>query len=110
MTLDSRPMIHCTGCGFYAEREDVVEWPDTLEARPRTCLTCLRCRANPEMKESYRRGFNAGLDALKEIIVNAVGNANVRKPARSGGGGYCREHGGYGFTGDCIECKLRAKV
>jgi len=105
-TVDSRPMIRCTGCGFHAEREDVVEWSDTLEADPRTCLTCPKCLAHPEMKESYRRGFNAGIDALKEIVTRAVENRNVRKPPRSGGAGYCRAHGGYGFTSDCADCKV----
>jgi len=99
-------MIRCTGCGFHCEREDVAEWPDTLGANPLTCLTCPKCRATPEMKESYRRGFNAGLDALKEIVTRAVENTNVRKMPRSGGARYCREHGGYGFMGDCIDCKV----
>lgn len=102
--VDSKPMVLCTGCGFHSEREDVVEWPDTLEAEPRTCLTCPRCRATPEMKESYRRGFNAGLDALRGIVVRAVENQNVRKSGASGGPNNCPEHGGYGFRGDCREC------
>lgn len=66
-------MILCEGCGFNVEKEDVVECnegeslPDIEE-----CKTCKKCNACPDMKESYRRGFNSGLGAMYFALTEVV--------------------------------------
>jgi hypothetical protein len=60
----------------------------------------------------YREGFAAIAAAVRAAFTptivagSGIEDPNVRKPPRSSGVGYCREHGGYGFSGDCIECKV----
>lgn len=65
-------MIHCNGCGFYAERSDVK----SVICRPNDhdqeeCSACVKCAANPDLRESYRRGFNAGLNAASSYISDS---------------------------------------
>jgi hypothetical protein len=72
-------MAQCLGCGFYTEQEDVVRANDFHMPPYRECLECRRCKETPTLRESYRRGFNAGLDALKEAVVSTVEKSNLRK-------------------------------
>lgn len=65
-------MVRCTGCGFNVEREDAREY---VEYSSDLAITCKLCEHEPRLKESYRRGFNAGLDALKA----AVDKVDLRK-------------------------------
>lgn len=69
-------MERCYGCGFHVEREDVREWSEFDEH----CETCKLCEQEPKLKESYRLGFNAGLDAVKEAVVKIAENSGLRKP------------------------------
>lgn len=50
----------CLGCGFHNEAEDSFGHE------------CIRCRAVPEMRESYRRGFNAGVDAMRSTMDSSA--------------------------------------
>ena len=68
-------MISCSGCGFHVEREDVVEWVEYSE----NAATCKLCKAEPRLKESYRRGFNAGLDAMERAVIGIVRESGLRK-------------------------------
>lgn len=68
-------MISCSGCGFHVEREDVVEWVEYSE----NAATCKLCKAEPRLKESYRRGFNAGLDAMERAVTSIVRTSGLRK-------------------------------
>jgi hypothetical protein len=45
-----------------------------------TCDTCIKCEACPDMHESYRRGFRAGVETTKEEVTAAVGRALFRVP------------------------------
>lgn len=51
-------MILCTGCGFNVERYDVRS---PIDEERRECNVCALCVQTPRLRESYRRGFNAGL-------------------------------------------------
>lgn len=51
-------MILCTGCGFNVERGDVRS---SIDEERRECSACAPCVQTPRLRESYRRGFNAGL-------------------------------------------------
>jgi hypothetical protein len=68
-------MVRCVGCGFNAEPKDVVE----REEYGDRAMTCVLCKAEPRLKESYRRGFNAGLDALERAVVGIVKDSGLRK-------------------------------
>lgn len=77
-------MIHCDGCGFNVEPEDVRR---KAEFNSETnCDTCRECEATPKLREAYRRGFNAGLDRLTDAVVNIVKSSGLRKRATSGNG------------------------
>lgn len=75
MVDEGRPMALCGGCGFHVELEDVRE----RDEHDDECLTCVLCEAEPRMKESYRRGFNAGLDAMKDAVVQVAEKSNLRR-------------------------------
>ena len=70
-----RPMYLCLGCGFHVEREDVrsnridIEGTDVTE---HTCGTCAKCVAHPDLRESYRRGFDAGADMMRRRVQSAI--------------------------------------
>jgi len=68
-------MIDCTGCGFHVERKDVREWTEYSDK----AVTCKLCELEPRLKESYRRGFNDGLDALKRAVLDIAENSGLRK-------------------------------
>lgn len=72
----SQPMVKCNGCGFNVEQEDVVQMTEYSETH---CDKCKTCQANPLMQESYRRGFNAGLDAMAEAVKQIASQSNLRK-------------------------------
>ena len=69
-------MILCNGCGFNVEQKDVVEYTEYDDTH---CETCAECHKNPKLRESYRRGFNAGLDALAAGVIEMVTKSNLRK-------------------------------
>jgi hypothetical protein len=75
-----RAMVRCNGCGFNVEREDVVESSreESMYAAV-DCETCANCHKEPKLKEAYRRGFNAGLDALAKAVEDIVQKSNLRK-------------------------------
>ena len=57
MTESSKAaMPLCLGCGFHNEAKDSFGHE------------CIRCRAVPEMRESYRRGFNAGIEEMRRTV------------------------------------------
>ncbi len=66
---------HCGGCGFHIEPEDVVETAEYSDS----CLTCKLCQKEPRLKESYRRGYNAGLDAMSRAVKDIAENSGLRK-------------------------------
>lgn len=68
-------MVPCDGCGFNVGHEDVVEWVEYSDR----AVTCKLCKAEPRLKEAYRRGFNAGLDAMERAVTNIVRNSGLRK-------------------------------
>ncbi len=68
-------MYLCKGCGFHVEKEDVVEETEYSD----DAVTCKLCKAEPRLKESYRRGFNAGLDAMERAVVGIVRDLALRK-------------------------------
>ena len=75
-------MIKCDGCGFSVERKRVQEWGDQ-NANPAHWTTCTRCaRCTPDVREAYRRGFNAGLDAMAAAVDGVAKHSNLRKRAR----------------------------
>ena len=77
-------MVKCHGCGFNVEQEDVRDWGTVLDANGHTvenaCETCAKCEAVPDLREAYRRGFNAGLDALGAAFQDIITTNNLRKP------------------------------
>lgn len=79
--MSADPMVKCHGCGFNVEREDVTKPSETLNAEydARNCVRCRKCTENPDMRESYRRGYNAGLDAASAALRHAVERSNLRK-------------------------------
>lgn len=66
---NERLMVHCNGCGFNVEREDVVDYSEYSSLH---CNICAKCKSEPLMRESYRRGFNDGLYAMSGSISNVV--------------------------------------
>lgn len=56
--LERGRMVKCVGCGFNVEHEQVVEWGDEASC-PRPCRRC-SAHCTPDVRESYRRGFNEG--------------------------------------------------
>lgn len=60
MSGGSVEMPLCRGCGLHNEIED--SFGDE----------CARCRAVPLLRESYRRGFNAGVDEMRTAIGACV--------------------------------------
>jgi hypothetical protein len=73
--VEDRRMVLCLGCGFHCEEEDVREYAEYGDC----CVTCKQCELEPRLKESYRRGFNAGLDALTAAVTDIVKNSRLRK-------------------------------
>ncbi len=69
-------MVYCNGCGFHVERKQVVEWTEYTGDQ---CDLCAKCEAQPLLRESYRRGFNAGLDAMVKAMVDTAAHSNLRK-------------------------------
>jgi hypothetical protein len=82
-TETSKVMVHCHGCGFYVELEDVRERAEYSDFRD--CITCKQCELEPRLKESYRRGFNAGLDAAADALTHVVKNSGLRKRSPQSG-------------------------
>ena len=70
-----RPMYICLGCGFHAESEDVrrnrIDVYGSNEDK-HTCATCKKCEAVPDLRESYRRGFDAGMATLRRRIESTI--------------------------------------
>lgn len=73
-------MIKCNGCGFNVEPGNAVEMTEFSDT---TCEKCTKCQANPDLAECYRRGFNAGLEALATSVRNIVDHSNLRKLPKS---------------------------
>ena len=69
-------MVKCIGCGFNVETYEVYEY---VENSSENCVICKNCKNEPKLKESYRRGFNAGLEAMKKAVVQIVDQSNLRK-------------------------------
>ena len=76
----SGAMVHCDGCGFNVEPCDARECDEYIPVGH--CSTCAKCVTEPLLRESYRRGFNAGLDALAEAVTGIVKNSNLRRQRR----------------------------
>ena len=71
-----RPMVKCRGCGFNVERGHERSGGEHDVARDKWyCDVCIKCESCPDMRESYRRGFNAGLDALRQRIRDSLDRA-----------------------------------
>lgn len=71
-------MIHCNGCGFNVERKDsreFTEYDDPGYTRD-CCDACAKCTDIPELREAYRRGFNAGVDAMAKAVVGVIEKKN----------------------------------
>jgi len=73
--MDGNGMHLCTGCGFHVEKEDVIECDEYSDR----VIRCKLCKAEPRLRESYRRGFNAGLDAMERAVVGIVRESGLRK-------------------------------
>lgn len=69
-------MVHCNGCGFNVEPEDGRQPTEYNETQ---CETCKLCEAEPRLRESYRRGFNAGLDRMAEAVTRIAKDSGLRK-------------------------------
>lgn len=70
-----RPMYRCLGCGFNVEREDARKGAHEGHTRfgyRAKCDTCIKCEACPDMRESYRRGFDAGMDTLRRRVESTI--------------------------------------
>jgi len=71
-----RGMVRCNGCGFNVEEEQVRPVGSQVGGTPcvpeRQCSECIYCVAEPKMRESYRRGFNAGMNAMADAASYAV--------------------------------------
>lgn len=68
----TRAMVLCTGCGFNVEPEDATPLDRySIQGKEMTRM-CSKCVACPDMRESYRRGYNAGLDAMGEQVNRMV--------------------------------------
>ena len=62
-------MVKCYGCGFNVEKEDAREGLKRgYGPYPPECTTCVKCEACPDMRESYRRGFKAGVEDVKRRV------------------------------------------
>jgi hypothetical protein len=74
-----RPMVKCQGCGFNVETEDARKnfKPGYGHYRPE-CDTCIKCEACPDMRESYRRGHNAGVAEVRQRIESVMSNMKPR--------------------------------
>lgn len=79
----SNAMILCEGCGFHVERSDIRQHDGDAPIVEDTCLQCLGCQTIPKLRESYRRGFNAGLDACAASVVRIVRDSNLRRRPES---------------------------
>ena len=67
-------MIYCRGCGFNVEREDVRSDISVAE-----CTRCHICATSPKIRESHRRGFNAGLEAMAKAMTHAAHHSGLRR-------------------------------
>jgi len=67
--------IHCSGCGLWVARSQVVE----REHSERDCARCVTCHEDPKMRATYRRGFNDGLDAVDRALHRVVTKSNLRR-------------------------------
>ena len=68
--------VRCEGCGFDVEVERVVLYQEYTDE---VCDRCVDCDENPRLRESYRRGFNAGLDAMVEAMTRTARDSNLRR-------------------------------
>jgi hypothetical protein len=77
-SINDGKMIHCNGCGFnvepYDTRQETGGWKQDF-----TCESCKLCEAEPRLRECYRRGFNAGLDAMAKAVADVAQNSALRK-------------------------------
>lgn len=58
----------CLGCGFHNEAVDSFGHE------------CIRCRAEPLLRESYRRGFNAGVEAMRSTLDSSANSLRRWSP------------------------------
>lgn len=68
-------MVLCRGCGFNIEQKDGRNnnvYDPVMERYH--CDTCIKCDACPDMRESYRRGFNAGIEMFGDRIWSVAIN------------------------------------
>lgn len=76
-------IVRCDGCGSSVEREQVVNYGDhPYDGKPDNnyhCDSCTGCTENPKLREAYRRGFNAGVDAMAEAVVGVIEKKNELK-------------------------------
>jgi hypothetical protein len=75
---EGQPMVHCNGCGFNVEEKDARQSSEQ-DVADNTCETCVLCEAEPRMRESYRRDFNAGLARLAEAVTHIVKDSRLRR-------------------------------
>lgn len=66
MTPTPGAMIKCLGCGFNREPHTVTEF-DLNDDRA-SSRRCDMCRRIPDLVEAYRRGFNAGVEAVRVTL------------------------------------------
>lgn len=60
-------MVKCYGCGSLIEKDNVVVWD--WDAMNRICLICDKCHTLPALRESYKLGFNDGLEAATKLYT-----------------------------------------
>jgi hypothetical protein len=71
--------VKCEGCGLHVERQEVLDWGQehvAIEHRA-GCERCVRC--TPDVRAAFRRGFNAGLDAMAKAAHDVATRSNLRK-------------------------------
>ena len=67
-----RARVLCTGCGLNVESEDATPLDRYSIQGKELTHACRKCTACPDMRESYQRGYNAGLDAMGEHVNRTV--------------------------------------
>jgi hypothetical protein len=71
-----RQMVKCIGCGFNVEREDargeVSTGYNNSGFQKEECATCVKCVASPDIRKSYRRGFDAGVESMRQQVASII--------------------------------------